>query len=132
MYVCANIRWKSEDMGEGYIAGSSVHNSRIERLWRDVHSAVLSTYSEVFQNLEQTAALNCENEADIFALHYIFIPRINKSLKLFQEGWNSHPLSTENNKSPRQLYHSYHKAAHCLMKQSILPFIVMKKRKVNC
>ena len=26
---------------------------------------------------------------------------------MFQEGWNSHPLSTENNKSPRQLYHSY-------------------------
>ena len=90
-----------------YIAGSSVHNSRIERLWRDVHSAVLSTYSEVFQDLEQTGALNCENEADIFVLHYIFIPRINNSLKLFQEGWNSHPLSTENNKSPRQLYHSY-------------------------
>lgn len=51
-------------------------------------------------------ALNHENEANIFCLHYIFIPRINVSLLKFKSAWNSHQLSTEN-KSPLQLYTAY-------------------------
>ena len=35
-----------------YLAGSSVHNCRIERLWRDVRSSVLSTYLAVYNTLE--------------------------------------------------------------------------------
>lgn len=81
-----------------YIA---VHNTRIERLWRDVFSAVSST---LFCDLEQIGALNCENEADIFSLHYV---RINVSLRSFKAAWNAHPLSTENHMSPLQLYHAY-------------------------
>ena len=34
-----------------YLVGSSVHNSRIERLWRDVKSNIVSTYATVFQQL---------------------------------------------------------------------------------
>ena len=45
-----------------------------------------------------------ENETDLFCLHYIFIPRINKSLEQFTEAWNNHPLSSEHNRSPLQLY----------------------------
>ena len=52
-------------------------------------------------------AINPQNKADLFCLHYIFVPRINASLKDFQSAWNSHPLSTENNKSPLQLYTAY-------------------------
>lgn len=104
-----------------YIAGSSVHNCRIERLWRDVYSAVLSIYHMIFQDLEQMGALNCENVADIFALHFIFVPRINHSLKLFQNAWNSHPLSTENNKSPLQLYHGH--SMETLFDETVNPLI---------
>ena len=87
-----------------YIAGRSVHNTRIERLWRDVYTAVSSTYVGVFEGMEQQGLLNCENESDLFCLHYIFLPRINASLKAFQSAWNHHPLSTEQNRSPMQLY----------------------------
>ena len=31
-----------------YIAGSSVHNTQIERLWRDVYTAVSASYVLVF------------------------------------------------------------------------------------
>ena len=90
-----------------YLAGSSVHNTRIERLWRDVFASVSPSYRATFCDLQQMGALNPENEADLFSLHYIFVPRINASLKAFQSAWNNHPLSTENNKSPLQLYTAY-------------------------
>ena len=87
-----------------YIAGSSVHNTRIERLWRDVYTAVTTTYVSIFLELEERNLLDPGNEADLFCLHYVFIPRINSTLKCFASSWNSHPLSTENNLSPLQLY----------------------------
>lgn len=44
------------------------------------------------------------NEVDIFCLHFVFLPRINKCLTDFQGSWNCHPLSTEGNMSPLQLF----------------------------
>ena len=85
------------------IVGSSVHNERIERLWRDVHQAVLSPYKEVFLCLEREGALDKENEVDLFCLHEVFKFQINKSLSEFKDSWNSHSLSTEHNMSPLQL-----------------------------
>ena len=86
------------------ITGSSTHNERVERMWRDVTRCVSSSYINLFSALETEGALDPINEVDIFCLHYIFIPRINKSLADFQGSWNHHPLSTEGNLSPLQLY----------------------------
>ena len=85
------------------ITGSSVHNKRIEWMWRDI-TRVSSTYIAVFTALEAESLLDAINEVDLFCLHYVFIPQINKSLSDFQGGWNSHPLSTEANRTPMQLY----------------------------
>jgi len=90
-----------------YIAGRSVHNTRIERLWRDVYRSVSSSFVAVFNELEDIGALNPDNDADMFCLHYIFIPQINLSLLAFQAAWNQHSLSSENNLSPLQLYTAY-------------------------
>ena len=90
-----------------YIAGQSVHNSRIERLWRDVYSSVTSLYVRVFTELEESGALSPANDTDVYALHYVFLPRINASLQDFMNGWNNHPLSTENGLTPLQLYTAY-------------------------
>ncbi len=54
--------------------------------------------------MEDIGLLDINNQICLFTLHYIFIPRINYSLQQFLEAWNNHPLSTEQNLSPLQLW----------------------------
>lgn len=87
-----------------HIAGSSLHNQRIERLWRDVYRCVCSTYHEIFYSLESVGALEPESETDLFVLHALYLPLINHSLKEFLNAWNSHPIRTEHNWSPKKIW----------------------------
>ena len=88
------------------ITGNSTHNQRIERMWSDVHRCVTILFYRLFYFLEQQNLLDPLNEMEIFALHYVFIPRINRALANFQEGWNHHGIRTSNHNimSPQQLF----------------------------
>lgn len=86
------------------IVGSSTHNERIERLWRDVHRCVLKPFADQFRHLETIGLLDPLNEVDIYCLHLCYLPRIEKCLNSFQEAWNNHCLSTEGNATPLQLF----------------------------
>jgi hypothetical protein len=86
------------------ITGSSVHNQRIERLWRDVHQSVTLLYYRLFYYLEQHDLLDPLCEQHLYALHYVFVPRINKSLEEFRNAWNHHRVRTAHQKSPHQLF----------------------------
>ena len=89
--------------GEGrrsMLTGSSTHNQRIERLWVDMYDSVTSLYYRLFYYLEQQDLLDALNEVHLFALHYVYIPRLNQSLKSFQEGWNHHGIRTAGHLSP--------------------------------
>ena len=44
------------------------------------------------------------NEKHLYALHYVFIPRINEALKEFSIGWNQHSIRTSHHKPPHQLF----------------------------
>lgn len=87
-----------------HITGSSVHNQRIERLWRDYFRCIGILYYNLFYFMEDTEILNPDNDNDMFCLHFIFTPLINQALQLFRCSWNNHKLSTEGNSTPHQLY----------------------------
>lgn len=86
------------------ITGSSTHNERIERLWRDVHRCVTSIFYALLYKLEDESLLDTANEVDMFCIHYVFIRRINRALKSFMESWNNHSLSSAQSHTPNQLF----------------------------
>lgn len=95
------------------ITGSSVHNQRIERLWRDMHKSVTILFYKLFYFLEHYCLLDHLNERHLWALQYVFVPRINRSLQQFVNSWNNHPIRTASHKSPQQLF-----TAGCLLLQN--------------
>lgn len=86
------------------IVGSSVHNQRIERLWRDMHCCVTQLFYRLFYHLEYNNLLDPLNEAHLAAINYMFKPRINQAFNHFKDGWNSHAVRTAHNLSPHQLF----------------------------
>ena len=90
------------------IIGSSVHNERIERLWRDVSRSVIIPFKEIFGDLEEHNILDVDNDVDLYCLHEVFTDRINSSLSDhdFIGSWNSHPLTSEGNQTPSLLFYA--------------------------
>lgn len=86
------------------IVGSSVHNQRIERLWRDLFRSTLKLYYRLFYYLEARGLLDPVRELDLYSLHFVYLPRINQSLARFERGWNHHGIRTANSRSPHQLF----------------------------
>jgi len=86
------------------IAGRSIFNTRIERLWRDVYQGVIKLYHGLFYHLEQLGVLDPNNETHLFCLHFVFLPRISQHLAAWTRAWNCHPMRTEHNSTPLEIW----------------------------
>lgn len=73
-------------------------------MWRDVWTAVTQIYYEVLHSLEEDGFLDISDNVHMFCVHYVFLPRLKADLATFQEGWDNHPLRTEGNLTPNQLW----------------------------
>lgn len=73
-------------------------------MWSDVYQGCTLLYYQLFYYMEEIGLLDIEDEIQLFCLHYVFLPRINNSLREFMTTWNHHPLSTKSNRSPLQLW----------------------------
>lgn len=66
--------------------------------------SICHQYYYNFYAMESTGLLNIDDPLQLFTLHLIFLPRINKALGEFLEGFNHHKVRTEKNWSPCQTW----------------------------
>jgi len=45
-------------------------------------------------DLEADGTLNPDNEVHLFALHWTYLPQLQRHLGFFQEAWNNHKIRT--------------------------------------
>ncbi|KAK7037429.1 hypothetical protein VNI00_011180 [Paramarasmius palmivorus] len=89
-----------------YIWGRSVHNIRIERLWRDVTAGFGMKWYNFFFDLELRHGLVPDIDGHIWLLHHLFLPSIDQDAAEWAGAWNSHRIRLEESRdsSPNELF----------------------------
>lgn len=70
----------------------------------DLQRWCTARYKDVFEGLEAEGQLDVNDPLDMYALHFCYLPMLNKALDVFVQTWNNHGIRTAKNKSPEQLW----------------------------
>lgn len=73
------------------LRGRSTYNQSIERLWGDVWRGITNVYHSLFTFLEKEGTFNSTNEMHLWALHFVYLPRINCDLRGPRGGFSRGP-----------------------------------------
>lgn len=79
----AEVFLKAHRGAGSILQGRSMHNQRVERFWVDLWNGVASLFHSFFSSMEtegpndETPVLDVNNAAQMWALHYVFLPRIS-------------------------------------------------------
>jgi hypothetical protein len=84
----------------------SVHNIRIERLWRDYADGVTTKWKRFFEHLERDHGLIYDRPSHIWLLHRLFLDAVNQDAQDWKAVWNNHliTLPGEPPRSPRDIF----------------------------
>lgn len=96
------IEKRGENRGS-VIFGKSTHNVKVERLHRDTNEKVLDVIAPIFADLTAADLLDMTGPVDAFALHLVFLPRLQAALDNFRGAWNNHKMRTKGNRRPREI-----------------------------
>lgn len=84
-----------------FMWGSSVFNTRIERMWVEVGKRFVRAWRAFFTRLECLHLLGRKKKGHLWLLQYLFLDSININCNNITAEWNSHPIGgMGGNKSP--------------------------------
>lgn len=69
-----------------------------------MYSAVTCLFHQIFLHLEEQQYLDHTSDFDLYCLHYVYLPTIQRALLEFVNGWNQHRIRSEAGYSPQQLF----------------------------
>ena len=64
----------------------------------------LTLFYDLFHGLERSGMLNPNDDIHLWCLHYTFLAVINRHLANWKNAWIYHPLRSERNSTPMQLW----------------------------